>query len=320
MKSKLICVSGNLFLYSTVTRSAVKVLVTGGSGFLGSHVCTKLLKKRDGVVIFDLKPPEEQILTDSNVSYVQGDIRDESAVEEAASDCNATIHLAAIADVDTCQQNPRHALQVNVEGTRVVLESARWNYHKKFIFASSAAVYGDQKKMPINEDCKLMPRSIYGVTKASAELLVNSYSYAYSFPCTVLRFFNIYGPNPGYAGVIPSFIRGAVEHGRVTIFGSGRQTRDFIYVDDAADAVVKSLHSSKKGIYNVGTGKESSVLKIASIVERVTGKKIHKEFRDSKESEIMRSVADITKIVKEIGWRPKTNIVKGIKNIAGPSQ
>ncbi len=293
----------------------MKVLVTGGSGFLGSTVCSKLLENGDEVVIFDLNPPKKELLSQDNVSFVQGDIRDESAVEEAASSCNATVHLAAIADVDSCQENPKHAFEVNVEGTRVVLECARWNYHKKFIFSSSAAVYGEQKRLPIKEENSLMPISVYGVTKASAELLITSYNYAYSFHSTILRFFNIYGPKPNlaYAGVIARFIKGALKEGKVTIFGSGRQTRDFIYIDDAADAVVKSLHAAGKGVYNVGTGKETSVLKIAGMIERVTGKRIERKFESARESDIMRSVSDISKISKEIGWRPKVSMFQGIK-------
>jgi len=293
----------------------VKVLVTGGSGFLGSRVCIKLLGNGDEVVILDIKHPKKELLSQSNISFVQGDIRDEASVEEAASGCNATIHLAAIADVETCQQNPKHAFDVNVEGTRVVLECARWNYHKKFVFASSAAVYGEQKRLPIKEDSSLIPISIYGVTKASAELLINSYKYTYSFPSTILRFFNIYGPNPNlsYAGVIARFIKGVVKEGKVTIYGSGRQTRDFIYIDDAADAVVKSLHSSRRGIYNVGTGKENSVLRIAEMVEKATGISIARRFENARESDIMRSASDISKITKEIGWRPKVSMLEGIK-------
>ncbi|MEM3637166.1 MAG: SDR family NAD(P)-dependent oxidoreductase [Conexivisphaerales archaeon] len=297
----------------------MRVLVTGGSGFLGLRLCKKLAESGYEVVILDLKPPDRNItsslLSHNDVSYVQGDIRDEKTVDDASSECEATVHLAAVANVETCQENPKFAFDVNVEGTRVVLDCARWNYHKKFIFASSAAVYGEQKRFPISESSRMSPRSIYGVTKAAAELLILSYSFTYSFNSTILRFFNIYGyqPNPSYAGVVARFIQAALRNDNLTIYGTGSQTRDFVYIDDAVNAILRSLDSPKEGIFNVASGKETSISKLADIIQETAGRKMRVIFKPRRESDITRSLADIRKISKELGWRPKYTIEQGLK-------
>lgn len=297
----------------------MKVLVTGGAGFLGRRVSSLLLKEGYDVLIYDnakSRKELQELLSSPKASYIEGDVRDERRLEEAAQDCDVTVHLAAIVDVDACTENPAYATQVNFEGTRSALEAARWNYHKKFIFSSSAAVYGEPKSLPVREEHPLLPTNVYGATKASAEMLIHAYSSSFSLNATVLRFFNIYGPgqsSEGYSGVIRRFITDALNSGKISIHGSGKQTRDFIFIDDAASAVLAALHSSISATYNVGTGKGYSILRIAKEVEKISGLSLKKKYTEPRKGDITRSISNIEKIKKELGWVPKTSLRSGLK-------
>ncbi|MEM0287822.1 MAG: GDP-mannose 4,6-dehydratase [Nitrososphaerota archaeon] len=299
----------------------MRVLVTGGAGFIGSWVVETLLNRGYEVAVLDnfstgRKGNIDHLLDDKRVSLYEGDIRDSSLVDQAASESNSTIHLAALASVESCTQNPKFAIANNVEGTATVLEAAKWNSHKRFVYASSVAVYGEPVALPVREEMRIIPKNVYGATKVAAEALVSAYQQTFGISCLSLRLFNVYGPRQGtgeYSGVIARFITDALKGNKLSLEGSGRQSRDFIFVKDVADAFVLSLRSKASGVINIGTGKEVSIIQLASLIKKIAKKKIEYEHKPKRQGDIYRSKASIELAMSKLRWRPKTSIEKGLR-------
>jgi UDP-glucose 4-epimerase len=275
----------------------MKVLVTGGCGFLGQILVNKLTGAGHEVTIMDnlsnSKPPQ------SRENFIKGDIRDKSDVLRAMKDCEAVFHLAAITNLRSSDANSDY--EVNFLGAKNVFEHAQ-KTGAKVIFTSSAAIYGNLGICKEDSECK--PISQYGTSKLKAENFLKK-ELPESF---IVRPFNIYGP--GGKSVINEFAKKIPNYKPVRIFGNGMQTRDYVFVDDVADALILGLANS--GIFNVGTGRESSLLEIIDIFHTITKAKPEYKFELPNDKEIKRSRADISKI-KELGWEPKTNLEAGIK-------
>jgi UDP-glucose 4-epimerase len=253
--------------------SRMKVLVTGGRGFIGSHLMLKL----EHPTSFDIEDGM--------------DINDRHQVAIAVRGMNAVVHLAAVTNVSWSVHNPERTRRVNVEGTKTVLKESVSAGVRKFIFASSCAVYGDAKTFPTSEGAPLRPTSPYARSKVLAERACGAYSHRFLWGCTVLRFFNVYGP--GHKGVMDAFGRAIMEGRRPLIFGDGSQTRDFVHVSDVVEAIVLALGQKAGGTFNIGSGRETT---IKSLLEP--------EFRPRRQGDIMRSAADIRKARDILGFSP----------------
>ncbi len=298
-----------------------RILVTGGAGFIGSWTVEKLVEKGYRVIVVDNfysgDPGNLQSVIDKIV-MVKADARDEEIMGRVMRQysVDAVIHLAAIVGVEEVYINPKLGYSVNVGATFNLLEQARINDVQCFIYSSSAAVYGDPIKLPITEEHPLNPKNLYGATKLAAESLVIGYNRNYGLNTVSLRYFNVYGPRmkPGpYAGVILKFIENIKTGKPLVIYGSGKQTRDFIYVEDVALANLAVLEECRPGVYNVGTGESISIKALAELMLELSGSDVGIVYRSPRPGDIMYSEADITRIRKEIGWEPRIDLYEGLR-------
>lgn len=280
----------------------MKILVTGGAGFIGSNLVDELIKSHDVVVLDNLTTGKKENINPKAI-FIKGDIREERDVKKAMAGCSVVFHLAAQTDVMKSVENPDLDYQVNVVGSQVVFSAAR-NVGAKIIFTSSAAVYGDAKP-PHNEDMECKPISDYGKNKSRAERLLKKDGNAF-----IARAFNCYGPDGN--SVINTFCSQLRAGKEITIFGNGLQTRDFIYITDVVSALMLGL--KKSGTYNIGSGSETSVLNLVDMIAAVSGKKPKMKFERPREGEIERSRADISKI-KRLGWAPKVTLEEGVEKV-----
>jgi len=295
----------------------LRVLVTGGAGFIGSHLVRELVSLRYEVRVLDnLSRGSLENLGEalSEVELVLGDVRDPEVTARAVSGVDAVLHLAALVDVEESIRFPELYTEVNLVGTLNLVKASR--RVDSFVFSSSASVYGDPVRVPIPETHPLSPKSPYAASKAAAELYIKTYSNIYGFRYVILRLFNVYGPRQsrGYSGVVAEFIRRALRGEPPVIYGDGEQTRDFIYVSDVVKAIVSSLRSKVSGVYNVGSGTPTKILDLAYTVLRITGaENLRPEFRETRPGDVKHSVADISKANRELGFRPSTSLEAGLR-------
>jgi UDP-glucose 4-epimerase len=289
--------------------------VTGGAGFIGSHIVDALLSRGDAVAVVDhLRRPPGRWVADAmrrEMGLHVADVSDldtlTSAFENAKPD--VVLHLAAQADVRSSVENPAYDAQVNVVGTVAVLEAARKAATERVVLASTAAVYGDPSKTPISESTPIAPLSPYGTSKAAAEWYLGQYARLHGISTLALRMANVYGPRQdphGEAGVIAIFA-GAVAAGEpVTIYGSGAQTRDYVFIDDVVDAWLRATESAATGAVNLGTGVESSVLDLTRALG-VTARRA-----PARPGEIERSSLDPARARAALGWEARTPLAAGL--------
>ena len=286
----------------------MKALVTGGAGFIGSHICDLLVSRgHDVIVLDDLSKGGN---TPKSCQFFNADIRDEQKLIELSKGCSAIFHQAAIADIPLSIKDPKLVNSVNVEGTLSVLEAARKN-NCRVIFASSSSIYGAAAP-PIKETAEPDPKTPYAVTKLVCEHYLRNYSELYGLKCVALRYFNVYGPRQSAGPVIASFCFSAAKGQPLLIEGSGEQVRDFVYVEDVAEANLLSLKTSKSFLaVNIGTGKGTSLNELAKAIGGKTEKK------PARQGDISISMADISLAKKELGWSPKISLKDGLsKTIA----
>jgi UDP-glucose 4-epimerase len=297
---------------------SLRVLITGGAGFIGSHCMRALAIAGHSVKVLDnLSTGSLDKIWDflDVVEFIRGDVRDKNAVEDALKGIDVVVHLAALVDVTESVEKPVDYFDVNVHGTlNVVLSSKNISV---LVFASSCAVYGEPAYLPINEEHPLNPKSSYAASKASGEAYVVAYASLYGFRPIILRLFNVYGPGQSkpYADVITKFIKRVTEGKPPVIYGNGQQTRDFIYVDDAVQAIISALTSDKAyGAYNIGSGNAVSINELAKMVLKAVGREDLKLlYASPRLGDIKHSVADISKAVKELSFNPRMTVEDGIK-------
>jgi UDP-glucose 4-epimerase len=280
-----------------------KILVTGGAGFIGSHVVDELLARGfDVVVLDDLSTGklENLPLENEHLRIIEGSILDKVKVSDALRDCSAVIHLAAIASVQASVDAPQKTHQVNFDGSLLLIQAAKEIGGCRFIFASSAAVYGDASSGSLTESTPVDPLTPYAIDKLASEYYLNYYHRSFGIESTVFRFFNVFGPrqNPSspYSGVISIFRANCALGKPLTIFGDGKQTRDFVFVKDLAKILADSIFNQKTcgQTINIGTGKSVSLLDIASTIGIALNMKIELLFRPSRSGDIKHSEADIS--------------------------
>ena len=291
----------------------MRVLVTGGSGFIGSHVVDRLRSDGHEPVIFDLAASRHHPPTE--VRTILGDIADRDAARRAVHECDVIIHLAAVADVGEVVSDPFHADRTNVHGTQVILDAARHDGIERVLYGSTVWVYGDAlAKPPLDEDAALvLPAHLYTATKLAGEMYCRSYSALYGASHTILRFGIPYGPRARLAAVVPSFVARAQEGKALTISGDGRQTRQFVYVEDLAAGIVAALaREAENRVYNLVGAEQTSVHEIADTVREVVAPVpiVHGPERPADAH-----IAQISgaRARDELGWQPVTPFVDGVR-------
>ena len=299
-----------------------KVLVTGGAGFIGSHLSTALVAEGCTVTVLDNLSSGRLSNLDEikdHISFFQGDIRDQEIVKKSAHGCDAIFHLAAVVSVPQTIRQPVESNLVNDLGTLIVLEAARQNNIKKVVFASSSAVYGDDPQLPKHEDMKPKPLSPYAVQKLTGEYYGRLYHDLYGIQTTCLRLFNIYGPKQDpsspYSGVISIFMTKAVLRKPPFIFGDGQQSRDFLYVQDAVKAFVLAARTASDSvtILNVGTGKFVTINQLWQIISRLSGFTAEAVYQQPRPGDILKSVASIERARSTLGFKPALPLEKGLE-------
>jgi len=298
----------------------MRILITGGSGFIGSNIAEELSKddENDVIVLDNLISGDLGNVKDLDVKFVKGDILDLNLLEKLLEDVDYVFHQAAQVSVPESILDPMRTNEINVRGTLNILKASADNNVKKVINASSCAVYGDSPldNLPLREETPLQPKSPYAVSKIASELYCNVFTEVYGLKTASLRYFNVYGPrqNPAsqYAAVIPKFIERVLKGEKITIYGDGRQTRDFIYVKDIVRANIKMIKTNECGVYNICTGVEITILELAERIIDLASTKVPIVHEKSREGDILRSVGNNEKI-KSIGFSPTYSIEEGLK-------
>ncbi len=303
----------------------VKALVSGGAGFIGSHLVDALIARGDQVtVIDDLSTGRGENIADAmakGARLIPADVTDLAAVERVCRNFrpDRVFHLAAQVDVRVSVSDPGLDVRVNVEGTVNLLEAARKTGAGGFVLASSCAVYGEPEpdSVPLAESAQLRPGSPYGQAKLAAEGYVALYRELHGLPAASMRFGNVYGPRQGAvgeAGVVAIFCRELIQGGSPVLFGDGTQTRDFVYVGDVVDALLAASDRSAVGEFNVGTGKETSVLDLIDMLATIGGRAdFIPEQMPPRAGEIDRMVLDATRLRDALGWGDRVPIEIGLR-------
>ena len=301
-----------------------RVLVTGGAGFIGSRLVGRLLAEGCEVTVLDslLAGTNENLmehLGNSSLRMVKADVRNSRAVKKAVSGASTVFHLAALVDVPLSVEDPVLTEDVNVRGTLSILEASLAENVDRFIYVSSSAVYGEAQYLPINEEHPTTPLSPYGVSKLAAENYCRNYHEIHGLETCCLRLFNVYGSRQhanSYSGVISTFIRKIQNGESPVVYGDGKQTRDFIHVEDIIDAcmlAMKTVHIDG-GTFNVGTGKPTTIKELADIIARLSGKtRVRPVYKEPRKGDVKNSYADIGKARKSLNFKPKTDLKNGLK-------
>jgi UDP-glucose 4-epimerase len=302
----------------------MRCLVTGGAGFIGSHLVEGLISSGHEVVVFDdfSNGSIENLARCKglrSLKIVKGDINDSKTLKLAMKDSDAVFHNAAIVSVQKSIAEPAFVFHVNVDGTDSVVKCCIDTGVEKLIFASSAAVYGNPQTMPISENERTLPVSPYGQSKLEGERICFEAGASVGLNVAVLRYFNAYGPRApvsgDYSGVIATFAESLIRSQKLLIFGEGTQTRDFTYVKDIVQANQLALESSLPlRLYNVGSGVETSIERLAKTEKKILApeSRVSLEYRPARQGDIRRSVADISLINEELGYRPHFSLDRGL--------
>ena len=300
------------------------ILVTGGAGFIGSHLVDRLMRKGFSVTVLDNMSTGNRANIGRHIGkkgfrLLRGDVRNAGNVQEAVRGTDAVFHLAAIVDVQRSVRNPLLTYRVNVLGTLNLLDACRNADINLLVYASSCAVYGDAGKTSIKEDTPLRSVSPYATSKLAAETFCFSFQRTYGLPVFSLRLFNVYGPRqrPGpYAGVVAKFTNRLLKNKPPIIYGDGKQSRDFVNVEDAVNAFMLSL-KRRRGVgqaVNIGSGRSVTINRLARFLTELTGKTgLRAEHHPMREGEILHSKADIRLARKALGYSPKVPLETGLR-------
>lgn len=300
----------------------MRILVTGGAGFIGKYLVKSLIENGNTVTIFDSfsNSSKKSItdLIDIGAKVIEGDITKSDDISNATKDQEIVIHLAAKISVEDSIKNPSETFRVNVDGTKNVLVACEKNCVKKLIIGSSAAVYGESlPDIKLTEESKTDPISPYGQSKLKMEEITKKFLSEHNINCIILRFFNIYGvgQTDEYAGVITKFIKRINQEKPLEIFGDGMQTRDFVSVHDVINSIQNAISSDKSGTYNIASGKAVTIKDLAEMILSVSGKKLEVKYINPKKGDIMFSQADISLAKNSLGYYPKIELREGIMQL-----
>ncbi len=303
----------------------MKFLVTGGAGFIGSNIVEKLLKDGHTVRVLDnfssgkrANLEAAQNASGKTAELIEGDIRDKAACERACAGMDFVLHQAALRSVPKSMKDPQSYNEVNINGTLFMLQAASAAKVKRFVLASSSSVYGDVTKFPEREDFYPKLISPYALSKLAGEHYCKIFSEFFGVESVCLRYFNVFGPRQAlddeYAVVIPKFIHCILNDKQPPIFGTGKQSRDFTYIDNVVQANILAATTPgiKYGVYNVANGKDQTVLYLVEAINRILKKNIKPEFLPVRAGDVFRTCADTSKIKKELKYRPLVKFEDGL--------
>lgn len=297
----------------------MEILITGGAGFIGSHILAQLQGRRDmDVVVFDNLSSGSKEHVPAGMELVEGDVCDEAAVDALFADhhFDAVIHLAAQTMVPISVEQPVLDCRINLEGVLHVLEACRTHGTGHILFSSSAAVYGDNLHIPLKETERLVPTSPYGVTKMTTEHYLRVYHELYGMDATVFRFANVYGERQGEkgeGGVVSIFCKLLSQRQGITVFGDGNQTRDFVYAGDIAQAIIRALPLKGYHTMNVSTGQETSINDLIRSFEKAVGYTVPVQYTAPRTGDILRSVLSNEALKRDLGFVPEMDLEEGIR-------
>lgn len=306
----------------------MRVLVTGGAGFIGHHLAIAWRRRGAHVVVLD----NFRTGTRANVNavldaagpdgftLVEASVTDRAAVREAVRGCSIVHHLAAQVSVPESVERTDECVQINVNGTLHVLDAARSEGVRRVVFSSSAAVYGDDPRSPKTEDLTPAPKSPYGITKLDGELYLRMYAEMHGLPTVSLRYFNVFGPRQdprsAYAAAVPIFVQRALANAPITVFGDGEQTRDFVYVEDVALANILAAGHPDAGhgeVFNVAQGGRITINELVARVCSLTGSSSRVDHGPERTGDIRHSLADVDRIGAALGFSPRVGLEEGLR-------
>ena len=299
-----------------------RFLVTGGAGFIGSHIAEYLVKKGNFVRVVDnFTSGKEENLADfrDKIELIRSDIREKEVCLKASQGIDYIMHQAALRSVPKSMFNPQEYNEVNITGTVNLLQAAVENKAKGFVFASSSSVYGEVKIFPEKESFPPGPISPYALSKLAGEYYCRLFSYHYRLPTVSLRYFNVFGPRQAlddeYAVVIPKFIHCLLKDEQPPIFGSGKQSRDFTYIDNVVQANILSCKNKnfKGEVFNVASGKDYTVLGLVETLNKIMRKNIKPAFLAPRPGDVFRTLADLSQSKRKLGFKPRVDFLKGLK-------
>ena len=300
----------------------MQVLITGGAGFIGSHTAEALIKLGASVRVLDnlSTGKKENLPEHDRLSLHIGDIQNKENVKNAMQGMTHVLHLAAQVSVQASIEDPATSCSQNIQGFVNVLSEAKEQQVRRFVYASSAAVYGVPQQLPIGENDALNPISPYGLEKSVNEQYAHLFDDLFGFKSLGLRYFNVYGPRQDpsspYAGVISKFLEFIDKKQPLTVFGDGEQTRDFIFVKDIAKANIDALQGEASGFCNVGTGNTFTLLQVIDVLSDCVGRKLEVKHLPARDGDIVHSSAKVDKIKELIDFSAESDLSEGLKDLA----
>lgn len=300
---------------------ATTYLVTGGAGFIGSHIAAALLERGERVRVFDNMLAGRKInlaALGGRAEFIEGDVRDHAALAEAMKGVEVVFHQGAIASVPRSIADPAGSLEINVTGTQNVLLAAREQGVRRVVYASSSAVYGDAPTLPKREDLPTNTLSPYAVHKLAGEMLCEVFTRLYGLETVALRYFNVFGPRQDpaseYAAVIPRFLTMLLEGKRPVVFGDGEQTRDFVYIANVVQANLKAAvaPAAVGRAMNIGCGERISLNEVLRLAGELLGITVEAEYRPARPGDVRDSVADISLARDLLGYQPEISLRAGL--------
>jgi UDP-glucose 4-epimerase len=299
----------------------MKVVITGGAGFIGSNLAYELVKDNKVIVIDDLSTGYikniQDLIEKKAVEFIKGSINDIDLLQNVFKDVDYIFHQAAIPSVPRSIKDPMKSNVANINGTLNVLIAAKDNGVKKVVQASSSSTYGDTEILPKKEDMKPNPLSPYAVSKLTGEYYCQVFTKVYGLSTISLRYFNVYGPRQDsssqYAAVIPKFINNVLDGKPPVIYGDGKQTRDFTFIKDVVQANILAAESRETGIFNIAGGSRISIYDLAESIMNICGTQFDPIYNNELPGNIKHSFADISKAKEKLGYNPKYNLRKGLE-------
>ena len=308
----------------------MKVVITGGAGFIGSHIAEYWVENNADVHIIDnFRSGFRKNIISEKIKFTEGSIEDKQLVFDSLENADYVFNLAALVSVPESIDKPEECISINVNGLINLLEASKKHKIKKLVHTSSAAIYGDDPELPKTTKLRPNPKSPYGITKLDGEYYCNLYKESFGVNTTSLRYFNVYGerqdPKSQYAAAVPIFISKALKNEEITIFGDGNQTRDFVYVKDIVKAnVMAAERLDIKGVFNVANGSYITIKQLAENIVKVTGSKSDVIYKPERAGDIKHSYASIEETKEVLGFKPDFSLEQGLtrtieyfKNING---
>jgi len=301
----------------------MKILVTGGAGFIGSNLTKRLIQDGHSVVVLDSLLRGNKIDKDTfdKITFIKGDVRDAELVNQAAKGCDLIFHFAAVLGVDIVADNPVETMDVEVIGTRNVVMAAEVHGIKRILYASTSGIYGHSaiEEVALNEDVLVDPRTSYAMAKRYNEIYLASHHEEKGLNAICLRFFNVYGHNQDTRMVVPLFFEQAMNGTELTVFGSGKQTRDFTYIDDTVEACIRLMNIKGSHIINIANEKEWCIDDLAKLIIDTVDSKSKIKFIEAPKKrydyEVERRVGSSMKLMELTGFKPMTELGDGLKLI-----